>query len=78
MPELFASLNFSANSYFPSFISISNLQVKRGHVRSSAVMQVKDGLGASKVCQLCSIRRHLEIVSLHDHHATATGGEPAI
>ena len=31
MPELFASLNFSANSYFPSFISISNLKIKGGH-----------------------------------------------
>ena len=41
-------------------------------------MQVKDGVGASKACWLCSTQRHLETVSLYGHHATATGGEPAV
>lgn len=50
-PELFASWNFSPNSYFPSFISIENLQIK-------------GGLGAYEARRLCFPQRHLEAISL--------------
>ena len=56
MPELFASWNFSPNSYFPSFISIENLQIK-------------GGLGAYKARRLCFTQRNLDAISLYGHLA---------